>query len=41
MQIAIQIHTANGIETYYFNGSAAGEKLAQAVQTELIKKLEE
>jgi N-acetylmuramoyl-L-alanine amidase CwlD len=29
--------SASGIETYYFTGSAAGQKLAQAVQTELIK----
>lgn len=30
--------SASGIETYYFTGSAAGQKLAQAVQTELIKE---
>lgn len=30
--------TVNGIETYYFTGNAAGQKLAQAVQTELIKE---
>ncbi|MCB2298515.1 N-acetylmuramoyl-L-alanine amidase [Clostridium tagluense] len=30
--------TASGIETYYFSGSVAGQKLAQAVQTELIKE---
>jgi N-acetylmuramoyl-L-alanine amidase len=29
---------AVGIETYYFKGSAAGEKLAQTVQSELIKE---
>jgi len=29
--------TASGIETFYCSGSAAGAKLAQAVQTELIK----
>jgi len=29
--------TASGIETYYFTGSLAGQKLAQAVQTELVK----
>ncbi|MGV8982452.1 N-acetylmuramoyl-L-alanine amidase [Clostridium sp.] len=28
--------TVNGIETYYFTGSLAGQKLAQAVQTELV-----
>ncbi|MGH4137798.1 hypothetical protein [Clostridium sp.] len=27
-----------GIETYYFTGSAVGQKLAQAVQTELVPK---
>lgn len=32
------VATASGIETYYFNGSAASVKLAQAVQTELIKE---
>lgn len=30
--------TARGIETFYFSGSASGEKLAKAVQTELIKE---
>ena len=30
--------TAHGIQTEYFTGSAAGQKLAQAVQTELIKE---
>jgi len=30
--------TASGIETYYFTGSAAGQKLANAVQTELINE---
>lgn len=29
--------TATGIETFYFSGSVAGQKLAQAVQTELLK----
>ncbi|MBU3189489.1 N-acetylmuramoyl-L-alanine amidase [Clostridium bowmanii] len=29
--------SATGIETYYFTGSVAGQKLAQAVQTELVK----
>ncbi len=29
--------TASGIETYYSSGSVAGKKIAQAVQTELIK----
>ncbi|MCB2298805.1 N-acetylmuramoyl-L-alanine amidase [Clostridium tagluense] len=29
--------TVSGIETFYKSGSAAGQKLAQAVQTELIK----
>ncbi|GCD08435.1 N-acetylmuramoyl-L-alanine amidase [Clostridium tagluense] len=29
--------TVSGIETFYFSGSSAGEKLAQNVQTELIK----
>ena len=29
--------SASGIETYYFAGSVAGQKLAQAVQTELVK----
>ena len=29
---------ASGIETYYFRGSAEGEKFAQTVQTELIKE---
>ncbi|MGH4123219.1 MAG: N-acetylmuramoyl-L-alanine amidase [Clostridium sp.] len=29
--------TVSGIETFYNSGSAAGQKLAQAVQTELIK----
>lgn len=28
--------SASGIETYYFTGSVAGQKLAQAVQTELV-----
>ena len=28
---------ASGIETYYFTGSVAGQTLAQAVQTELVK----
>jgi len=31
------VPTASGIETYYKSGSLAGQKLAQAVQTELIK----
>ncbi|MBU3143226.1 N-acetylmuramoyl-L-alanine amidase [Clostridium sp. CF012] len=30
--------TASGIETYYSSGNLAGQKLAQAVQTELIKE---
>lgn len=30
--------TAHGIQTEYFTGSAAGQKLAQAVQTELINE---
>lgn len=30
--------TANGIETWYFAGSANGQKLAEAVQAELIKE---
>jgi len=30
--------TVSGIETFYSSGSAAGAKLAQAVQTELIKE---
>jgi N-acetylmuramoyl-L-alanine amidase len=30
--------TVSGIETFYFEGSVAGEKLAQAVQNELIKE---
>ncbi|MPQ33594.1 hypothetical protein E4V42_19470 [Clostridium estertheticum] len=34
---AFDIEAANGTETYYYGGSAAGEKLAQAVQTEIIK----
>jgi len=29
--------TVSGIETFYYAGSVAGQKLAQAVQTELIK----
>ena len=31
------VPTVSGIETFYSSGSAAGQKLAQAVQTELIK----
>ena len=31
------IPTVSGIETFYSSGNAAGQKLAQAVQTELIK----
>jgi N-acetylmuramoyl-L-alanine amidase len=31
------VPTASGIETYYSSGNVAGQKLAQAVQTELIK----
>ena len=30
--------TAKGIETFYFSGSTAGKKLAQAAQTELTKE---
>ena len=32
------VPTVSGIETFYFSGSAEGQKLAQAVQTELIKE---
>ena len=32
------VPSASGIETYYFTGSVAGQNLAQAVQTELIKE---
>ncbi|MBZ9686084.1 N-acetylmuramoyl-L-alanine amidase [Clostridium estertheticum] len=34
---SFSVPTVSGIETFYKSGSAAGQKLAQAVQTELIK----
>ncbi|MFT5875716.1 MAG: N-acetylmuramoyl-L-alanine amidase [Clostridium sp.] len=37
---AFDAPSAHGMETYYFTGSTAGEKLAKAVETALVKEIE-